>query len=151
MQQHSQAFRLIANLLAAWEKEGFAVGVETQLQLRELTQKLPDDISIQNLKTLFAPLFANTRDEQELFYELFDKNLKENEQFFKESAQYTQPSKPIHTPSVATFLAMTWKRFKWFFSILTVILLAILGYFIYKKYTPKLPIQLEIEKITGDG
>ena len=116
MQQHPQAFRLIANLLAAWEKEGFAVGIETQLQLRELTQKLPDDISIQNLKTLFAPLFANTRDEQELFYELFDKNLKENEQFFKESAQYTQPSKPIDTPSVATFFSMTWKRFNWLFT-----------------------------------
>ena len=54
MQHHPQAYRLIANLLAAWEKEGFAVGVETQLQLRELTQKLPNDIHIPNLKTLLA-------------------------------------------------------------------------------------------------
>ena len=132
MQHNPQAYRLIANLLAAWEKEGFAVGVETQLQLRELTQKLPDDINIPNLKTLLAPLFANTRDEQELFYELFDKNLKENEQFFKESAQYTQPSKPIDTPSVKN-------RFTWLFRVLGFILLAILTYFIYKKYFPSPP------------
>ena len=130
MQHNPQAFRLIANLLAAWEKEGYAVGVETQLQLRELTQKLPDDINIQNLKTLLAPLFANSRDEQEQFYELFDKNLKENEQFFTETANYVQPSIPVAPPSVQN-------RFKWLFGILGLVLLIILGYFFYKNYSKK--------------
>ena len=139
MQHNPQAFRLIANLLTAWEKEGFAVGVETQLQLRELTQKLPDDLNIQNLKTLLAPLFANSRDEQELFYELFDKNLKENEQFFTETAQYIQPIKQIDTPSVQN-------RFKWLFGILGVILLSILAYFFYKNSFKKPPVvEKEIE------
>ena len=139
MQHNPQAFRLIANLLAAWEKEGFAVGVETQLQLRELTQKLPNDVNIQNLKTLLAPLFANSRDEQELFYELFDKNLKENEQFFTETAHYTPPLTPVAPPSVQT-------RFKWLFGILGLVLLAILAYFFYKNSFKKPPIvEKEIE------
>ncbi len=112
MQHNPQAFRLIANLLAAWEKEGFAVGVETQLQLRELTQKLPDDTHIQNLKTLLAPLFANTRDEQELFYELFDKNLKENEQFFTETAHLTLSKTPATDPSVSSSFVRTWQKIR---------------------------------------
>ena len=89
MHHNTQVYRLISNLLTAWEKEGYALGIETQLQLRELTQKLPEDLDINNLKTLLAPLFTNDRDEQELFYEIFDKNLQENEQFFIEAA--TEP------------------------------------------------------------
>ena len=112
MQYNPQVFRLIANLLAAWEKEGFAVGIETQLQLRELTQKLPDDINVQNLKTLLAPLFANTRDEQELFYELFDKNLKENEQFFTETAHLTLSKTPATDPSVSSSFVRTWQKIR---------------------------------------
>ncbi len=109
MHHNPQVYRIITNLLTAWEKEGYALGIETQLQLRELTQKLPEDIEIKNLKTLLAPLFTNNRDEQELFYEIFDKSLKENEQFFTESATEPLPKTLIAPPSVGRRLWQEWR------------------------------------------
>lgn len=108
MHHNSQVYRLIADLLAAWEKEGFTLGIETHLQLRELTQKLPEDTDIKQLKTILAPLFVNTRDEQESFYEVFDTISASNSHFFTET---TSPSVSGQNINSATTLKTLWHRF----------------------------------------
>ncbi len=132
MNQNPQAYHLITALLNAWAAEGYVLGVDSQLLLRELLQKLPSDIELKDLKTKLAPVLANTREEQELFYELFDKKLLETELFFKENLETSTPIPIEPTPSV-------WNWKKWLFYALLTILLTVLGVFIYNKYFFKKP------------
>jgi hypothetical protein len=67
-----QKYRLISDLLTAWEAEGFAMGIDQQLKIRQLLQKIPDDYPLVDLKTLLAPIFAHDAKQQETFYEMFD-------------------------------------------------------------------------------
>jgi hypothetical protein len=69
----TQKYRFIADLLTAWEANGYAMGVDQQLKIRELLQKIPDDCTISELKTLLSPIFAHNAKQQEEFYDLFTK------------------------------------------------------------------------------
>jgi hypothetical protein len=100
MHHNPQAYHLVTALLNAWEAEGNALGTDAQLLLRQLLQKLPEDLKPEQLKTLLAPVLANTREEQELFYELFDKKLAETEQLFTETAHSSEISVKKIPPSV---------------------------------------------------
>jgi hypothetical protein len=69
----AQKYRFIADLLTAWEANGYAMGVDQQLKIRELLKKIPDDCTIPQLKTLLSPIFAHNAKQQEEFYDLFTK------------------------------------------------------------------------------
>ena len=109
MNQNLQAYHLITALLNAWEAEGYALGVDSQLLLRELLQKLPDEIELKDLKTKLTPVLANTREEQVLFYELFDKKLLETEAFFKENPLSATSNPNESSPSVWQRLWKEWR------------------------------------------
>ncbi len=65
-------YHLLADLVSTLEADGFVVGTGKHLQVQELLSKLPDDIALESLKTLLAPVFVTTRQDQLRFYELFD-------------------------------------------------------------------------------
>lgn len=69
-------YHLLSDLIATLEADGFVVGTGKHLQVQELMSKLPDDLPLESLKTLLCPVFANNRQDQERFYELFDVSLK---------------------------------------------------------------------------
>lgn len=108
MNQNPQAYHLVTALLNAWEAEGYTLGVDSQLLLRELLQKLPEDIDLKDLKTKLTPVLANTREQQELFYELFDKKLLETEDFYKTNPSTSVPSPKLPPPSVLKHFMKKW-------------------------------------------
>lgn len=63
---------LVAALLTAWEAEGNFIGTDTYLELNNLLNRLPEDLDVAHLKTLFAPILAKNALEQNTFYNLFD-------------------------------------------------------------------------------
>ena len=67
--------RLIADLLDALAGEKYPLGAGKLLQVEELLKNLPPDTPPEALKTLLAPLFATTPQEQAHFYELFERHL----------------------------------------------------------------------------
>lgn len=64
-------YHLLADLISTLEADGFVVGTGKHLQVQELLSKLPDDIALESLETVLAPIFATNRQDQERFYELF--------------------------------------------------------------------------------
>ena len=58
--------------MSALRANGFRVGTGQQLRLQHLMEQLSQDIEPQALKTRLAPIFVKNREEQQLFYELFD-------------------------------------------------------------------------------
>ncbi len=69
-------YALLAELLRTLEAEGFAFGIDKHLQLQTLLEKLPEDISAEQLKQSLAPAIATNEQEQTFFYLLFDQALK---------------------------------------------------------------------------
>lgn len=69
-------YHLLSDLIATLEADGFVVGTGKHLQLQELMSKLPDELPLESLKTLLAPILVSSRQDQERFYELFDLSLK---------------------------------------------------------------------------
>ena len=47
----TQKYRFIADLLTAWEANGYAMGVDQQLKIRELLKKIPEDYCLFNRNT----------------------------------------------------------------------------------------------------
>ncbi len=68
-------YHLLSDLVSALETDGFEIGTGKHLQVQELLRKLPDDIPLEELKTLLSPVFCTNRQEQERFYELFEQSL----------------------------------------------------------------------------
>ena len=66
-------------LIAAWETadNSHRLGLDLHLRLRQFAHQLPDDIEPAQLKTLITPLFAHDKEQQNNFYEIFDKSLTE--------------------------------------------------------------------------
>jgi formylglycine-generating enzyme required for sulfatase activity len=67
--------RLIADLLDALAGEKYPLGTGKLLQVEELLKTLPPDTPPEALRTLLAPLFSTTPQEQAHFYELFERHL----------------------------------------------------------------------------
>lgn len=62
----------LAGFLDYLRQRGFVVGLDHYARLLALLEHLDADVSPTRLKTLLAPLFATTANEQELFYRAFD-------------------------------------------------------------------------------
>ncbi|MFN0213389.1 MAG: hypothetical protein ACKVT2_03970, partial [Saprospiraceae bacterium] len=74
--QKSFTHALIADLLATLEAEGQPFGIGAHLRVGELLQKLPEDFDPVKVKTLLSPLLCSTKEEQQHFYEIFEKSWK---------------------------------------------------------------------------
>lgn len=73
MQQSDRTYSLLSHLLAALEANGYPMGTGKYLQVQELLRHLPADTPPERLKTLLAPVFTRSPEEQTLFYEQFDR------------------------------------------------------------------------------
>ena len=62
----------LPSLLTAWEAQGNAVDVHQHLQIKQLMDKLPNDIELKEFKTILSPILANDVELQSDFYQLFD-------------------------------------------------------------------------------
>ena len=67
-------YALLADLLTALEADGSAAGPDLHLRLQSLLRQLPEESEPEDLKTLLAPVLCKSKEEQERFYELFDRS-----------------------------------------------------------------------------
>ena len=74
--QSTLKYKLLKDLLLSWDPSGQAFGIGTHLQLQELLAKLPDDLPLEEYKSILAPVFVKNKQEQAQFYELFEQSLK---------------------------------------------------------------------------
>lgn len=70
---------LIPILVNSWQSAGHPFGMDKHLQLREVLRSIPADSDLEILKYKLAPVFAESPQEQEEFYELFDFTLSDSE------------------------------------------------------------------------
>jgi len=75
MNQQNLKYQLLADLLATLEAEEFPIGVGKHLELQQLYSMLPEEIAVEDMKTLLAPIFAKNKQDQEFFYDIFDQSL----------------------------------------------------------------------------
>ncbi len=73
---NQEIYQLLAYLMTALEANGFRIGTGQQLRLHQLLEQFPA-ISADSLKTHLAPIFTKNKDEQQLFYELFEEAKKQ--------------------------------------------------------------------------
>ncbi len=73
-------------LIAGWETadSSHRLGTDIHLRLRNFVQQLPSDTEPAQLKTLIAPILAHDKEQQNNFYEIFDKSLAGFSQNFPE-------------------------------------------------------------------
>jgi len=69
---NTEIYQLLSHLMTALQSNGFRIGTGQQLRLQQLMEKLPNDIPLEQLKYRLAPIFAKSKEEQQLFYELFE-------------------------------------------------------------------------------
>jgi formylglycine-generating enzyme required for sulfatase activity len=69
---NTQTYQFLSHLMTALQANGFRVGTGQQLRLQQLIEQLPEDISVEQLKFRLAPIFAKSKEEQQLFYELYE-------------------------------------------------------------------------------
>lgn len=74
MSQENQHTHLILfeDFIMFLRNNGYPVGVDTHLQVQQLLEELGAGFPAERLKTLLAPVFANSTEQQETFYRLFD-------------------------------------------------------------------------------
>ena len=141
---NNQTYQLLAHLMSALQTSGFRVGTGQQLRLQHLMEQLPQDIKPEALKTRLAPIFAKNREEQALFYELFEEA--------KRSLQLAEKplQKPLQKPR------SKYKKWIWIIGGLVLVVLAVV---IWMRLNPpkteyeylKLPIHIISETvIIGD-
>jgi hypothetical protein len=123
----TQKYRFIADLLTAWEANGYAMGIDQQLKIRELLQKIPDDCTISELKTLLSPIFAHNAKQQEEFYDLFTKLEPQQKQTETPPDIQTQaPTSPTsHIPNPTSKTDWLKNRLRWRVKFVIGILLAL--------------------------
>jgi hypothetical protein len=78
------------DFLAHLSRQGFVIGVDHYLRLGLLLTKTGREYAPQELKTLLCPIFATSENEQERFYQAFEK--------FFESSKISGESDTEHTP-----------------------------------------------------
>lgn len=87
-----QTLILFEEFIEFLRSNGFAVGVDTHLQVSRLLDELGDNYPSDQLKTLMAPIFVQSQYQQAEFYRLFDSYFDRYQ--LKESSP-TLPPKPI--------------------------------------------------------
>jgi len=70
---------LVAELLATLEADGQSFGTGAHLRIGELLQNIPENTAPEQLKTLLAPVLCTTKEEQERFYQIFERSWKQVE------------------------------------------------------------------------
>jgi hypothetical protein len=63
---------LFADLLDALRRQGFAIGVDHYVRIYALLERVGDECSPDQLKTLLCPLVATSKEQQKQFYRVFD-------------------------------------------------------------------------------
>jgi hypothetical protein len=74
----------LPSLLTAWEAQGNIIDLHQHLQLKQLIDRLPNDIELEEFKTILSPILANDTELQNDFYALFDYLLPSFQQHFEE-------------------------------------------------------------------
>jgi hypothetical protein len=118
---NTQTYQLLAYLMTALQANGFRVGTGQQLRLQQLMEQLPDNISLEHLKFRLAPVFAKSKEEQRLFYELFD---------------IAKNSLEIKTQKVSKVIVPTKNPFKKWIWLVGFALFAVLSILIYLRLNP---------------
>lgn len=118
---NTQTYQLLAHLMTALQANGFRVGTGQQLRLQQLMERLPDDISLEHLKFRLAPIFAKSKEEQRLFYELFE---------------VAKKSLEIKPKKVSKAIAPTKNPFKKWIWLVGFVLFAVLSVLIYLRLNP---------------
>ncbi|MBC7776405.1 MAG: hypothetical protein H7246_13300, partial [Phycisphaerae bacterium] len=67
---------LVAELLATLDADGQPFGTGAHLRIGELLQNLPENTAPEQLKTMLAPVLCTTKEEQQHFYEIFERSWK---------------------------------------------------------------------------
>src|SRR5262249_31494033 len=63
---------IFAEFLDHLRRNGFVIGVDSHLRLYQLLSRFGSDCAPGDLKTLLCPIFATSKEQQELFYNAFD-------------------------------------------------------------------------------
>ncbi|MEM7373600.1 MAG: WG repeat-containing protein [Bacteroidota bacterium] len=130
MEQSSSniSFILFEEFLELLQYHGFTLGVDTHLQLAHLLQGLEGKVTVDRLKTLLAPIFAQNEQQQKEFYQLFDQYFSQ----YQASPQLlTQaPKPPINrkesSPKISNWLRILSRRR--FYLLLQLLILGGLGF-----------------------
>jgi len=113
MTNTSRTYELLAAFLYALEAEGYRMGTGTHLQLQELVQRLPEDLSDETLRDSIIPLLATNEQEQQLFRTLFR----------RAQNQVKSKHQLYHPPPVRQTTRSIWQIL--FFAVLALILVLI--------------------------
>ena len=67
-----ESFLPFEDFLLLLKQKGFIIGVDTQLEIQLLLNRLEEACDKERLKRLLCPILAKNKEEQRLFYELFE-------------------------------------------------------------------------------
>ena len=108
---------------------GFSVGVDTHLKVNQLLESLDENYPAEQLKTLLAPIFSHSPQQQQEFYRLFEsyfsRYLHPNEEPQTQAIPSTPPHSPKPEPGILPYLAK--RRYYIFIQTLLLIGLGYLG------------------------
>jgi formylglycine-generating enzyme required for sulfatase activity len=127
------AYDITAELLAVLQREGSTLGVDKQLQVQSLLQKLPDDTTVADLKWALIPLLATSPTEQDKLYNWFDEAAKqalEKQAELEKLGENTEGGKNENLTQVSNLRQVV-------VAILLLVALVGLGYFVKEKYFSK--------------
>ncbi len=80
-QDNIQDFLLLGGFIDYLQQEGFAVGIDTHLQVKRLLSKLEGEgIGEERLQQLLSPIFAKSEEEQVLFRRAFERYFRQFDQ-----------------------------------------------------------------------
>ncbi|MCB0580416.1 MAG: WG repeat-containing protein [Phaeodactylibacter sp.] len=113
-------YQLLTELLAALRADGYPMGTGKHLQLQELLRRIPEDTPPERLRTLLAPIFATSKQEQAYFYEVFEKS------WARVQAVQLRPEAPPPPPDKAA---------RWRYALIgTLAALAVFLAFLFRQY-----------------
>ncbi len=122
-------------LIAAWEiaDSSHRLGTDVHLRLRDFVNQLSDDTEPSQLKTLITPLLAHDKEQQIIFYEIFEKTL---EEFLKQNPEENNfQNNSEKKTSENNFFK---KNFLWITALVLILLFFFIGKEIREKYLSKI-------------
>src|SRR5436853_4437604 len=99
---------LFGELLEYLRQHGFSIGLDHYLRLQTLLDKIDGHCAPAELRTLFCPIFATSRSQQEQFYRIFDSYF----DLFESAPEITETGEAVETEK-ATPLLKSPPRRKW--------------------------------------
>ncbi|MDX2249436.1 MAG: WG repeat-containing protein [Bacteroidia bacterium] len=129
MSQENQHTNLILfeDFIGFLRNNGYPVGVDTHLKMQRLLEELSSGLPAERLKTLLAPIFVNSTEQQDTFYRLFDDFL-ESYQAGKQVSTYPdQPLTPAAVLSPPSGMLRFLSRRRYYLMVQAILILG-LGY-----------------------